>query len=281
MKISYLMRISVLSMFLFGFFLWAGAYNAFAHAKHPKTGKDLAVDCVKTTSKVKVDANLDEWKFAQPVEVKDKEQLFQVFKGDWTGPEDCSGTVWVMWDADFIYVAAEVKDEKLIAKQAGGPIWKNEAIEVFFSPEHISIDPGPWPHPMHYQFGLAPSGPDNKPQQWAWCHVDGQTDRAQGNVTIASKLLQPYTGYIVEASIKLSETKKLAAVVKEGNTIAFHVAIDDADSDPERDLQITWSHFEAHDQKNGFGDLKFVGPAAVSPQGKMSITWGQLKGKYR
>jgi len=58
--------------------------------------------------------------------------------------------------------------------------------------------------------------------------------------------------------------------------IGFHIAIDDADENIERDLQITWSSFEAHDQLH-FGDLVFTGPLSVSPTSALSVTWGQVK----
>ena len=52
--------------------------------------------------------------------------------------------------------------------------------------------------------------------------------------------------------------------------------IDDADGNAEPESQMTWSGLDPHDE-NGFGSLTFVGPASVSPQGRLGITWGWLK----
>jgi len=248
-----------------------------AHEKHPKTGDPLIIECGKIPRGVVLDANLDEWKFAKPAKVDVKEQLYSVFKGDWTGPEDCSGIVYMMYSDKYIYVAGEFKDEKLIAQQTGSTIWKDECLEIFFDPENIEMG---WPesHQVHYQFGFAPTGPDNEPQVWNWCNPNaGKAQQACDNyVKLASKLLNPYKGYILEGSIEIAQLDELKGIVKPGTTIGYHIAIDDADDDAERDLQITWSCAEAHDQLH-FGDLVFTGPLAVSPAGALTTTWGKIK----
>lgn len=68
----------------------------------------------------------------------------------------------------------------------------------------------------------------------------------------------------------------LKDIIEPGTVIGFHIAIDDADDNIERDLQITWSSFEAHDQLH-FGDLVFGEPLAVSPASALTATWGQMK----
>jgi hypothetical protein len=222
---------------------------------------------------VKIDGKLDEWKHATPVAVDVEEQLYSVFQGDWTGDEDCSGIVYMMYDNNYIYVAGEFKDEKLIAGQTGGDIWKNECLEIFFDSQDILMGGH-----EHYQFGFAPSGPSDKPQVWNWCNENlGKAQQACDDyVKLVSVISDPYTGYTLEASIERAEMDVLEEVIETGAVIGFHIAIDDADDNTERDLQITWSSFEAHDQFN-FGDLVFVGPLAVSPAGAVTATWGQIK----
>jgi len=244
-------------------------------AKHPVTGEKLEASCFKAKAPVTIDADLREWKFVKPVEVKYKEQDI---KGGqhWKGSDDCSGRIMLMWDEGFIYVAAEVRDDKQVNNKTGSSIWQNDGLEIFFAPENEPAPSAPWPHTTHYQFGLAPSGPDKKPQSWTWCDVDGNTNQAAPYITVASKLFTPYTGYIIEASIDLASTPALAEKVKEGNTIAFHCTIDDADGNAEPETQMTWSGLDPHDE-NGFGSLTFTGPAAVWPKGKLALTWGGLK----
>ncbi len=248
-----------------------------AQEEHPKTGDPLIIECGKTSTPVKVDGKLDEWKRAVPAVVDVKEQLYSVFQGDWKDADDCSGIVYMMYDDNYIYVAGEFKDEKLIAGQSGGNIWMNECLEIFFDPQNIELDAGS-AHSVHYQFGFAPSGPNDKPQVWNWCNPNGakQQQDCSSYVKVASVMLEPYTGYTLEGSIEIKELDELEDIIEPGTVIGFHIAIDDADENTERDLQITWSSFEAHDQLH-FGDLLFTGPLAVSPRDALTAAWGQIK----
>lgn len=234
-------------------------------------------------TKMKIDANLEEWKYVKDVVVIDKKgQIENAGKvANWDGPNDTSSQTWVMWDQDFIYIAAEAKDEKLQAKQEGGSIWKNEGLEIFFSAGVIKEAEGGWPHDnVHYQFGLTPSGPNKKPQQWIWCSQDlGKGSRATDYIEIASKLRTPYTGYVIEASMKLDGVPKLAKEVGEGKEVSFSVTLNDADDSAENETQMTWHGKPSHSQLD-FGILTFGGPLAVSPRGKMITTWSSLKSKY-
>jgi len=246
---------------------------ATGHQKHPKTGELLIIECGKTTWDVKLDGKLDEWKFAKPAVVDVKEQLFSVFQGDWKDANDCSGAVYMMYDDTYIYVAGEFKDEKLIAQQTGSTIWKDECLEIFFDHQNILIGGHD-----HYQFGFAPTGPGKKPQVWNWCNPNAAKAQqpCDSYVKLASILLEPYTGYTLEGSIEIAELDELKDIIEPGKVIGYHIAIDDADDNAERDLQITWSSFEAHDQLH-FGDLVFGEPLAVSPASALTATWGQIK----
>jgi hypothetical protein len=246
-----------------------------AHQEHPKTGDPLVIECGKTTTGVKIDGKLDEWKFTQPAVVDVKQQLFDVWQGDWKDADDCSGVVYMMYDDKYIYVAGEFKDEKLIAQQTGSNIWMNECLEIFFDSQDILMGGH-----NHYQFGFAPTGPGDKPQVWNWCNETlGKAQQACDNyVKLASDVSDPYTGYTLEASIEIAQLDALEDIIEEGTVIGYHIAIDDADDNAERDLQITWSSFEAHDQLH-FGDLVFTGPLAVSPASALTAKWGQIKGQ--
>ena len=68
-------------------------------------------------------------------------------------------------------------------------------------------------------------------------------------------------GYISEASIPHGKMQSLDFTP--GNTIGFHPAIDDSDTG-ERELQMTWTGLDAHDQSQGFGHL-FLSDAGLIP----------------
>ena len=53
---------------------------------------------------------------------------------------------------------------------------------------------------------------------------------------------------------------------------------DDADDGADRDLQMTWTGREAHDQSQGFGQIIFSDEAmAVSAKQKLSVFWSLIK----
>ena len=265
-----MVAVILLSMFF-------SASFARAQEEHPKTGEPLIIECGKITAPVKIDGKLDEWKFAEPATVDVKEQLYSVFQGDWKDADDCSGVIYMMYDDTYIYVAGEFKDEELIAGQSASNIWQDECLEIFFDPQNVEMAK-PACCNIHYQFGFAPSGPNDKPQVWNWCNPNpAKAQQAcDSYVKLASDISDPYTGYTLEASIEIAELDDLKDIIAPGTVIGFHIAIDDADENIERDLQITWSSFEAHDQLH-FGDLIFTGPLSVSPTSALSVTWGQVK----
>ncbi len=270
----------IVSISLIGLLLCGMSFLVYAHdkAKHPKTGEPLRAESFRAEVPVKIDAKLDEWKWVVPAEIKYAEQI-NVGPDNWKDAKDASCKIYCMWDEDYIYMAAEVQDDELLADKTGGSMWQNDGLEIFFSPENEAIDPGDWPHPSHYQFGLTPSSPDGEPAQWCWCNCDGVTNQTTNYIEIASSISDPYTGYEIETSIKLDAVPLLAEKVEERSTVGYHLNLDDSDGEGEPDCQITWSGGDPHDDRM-FGDVTFVGPAVVSPGGKAATTWGALKGRH-
>jgi hypothetical protein len=85
----------------------------------------------------------------------------------------------------------------------------------------------------------------------------------------------------MEASFPIAQIAALQIGV--GKKIGFHPVLDDTDGDgSSRDLQITWTGREAHDQTKSFGAMIFseFGPTSVSPAGKTTAVWGQIKRTY-
>jgi len=159
--------------FLKYFFIWglalliaSMAIAADPPAEHPKTGDALVIDCLKGTPKI--DGKLNDWILTNltPAVLDTKEQIFPgAAQGAaaWDNPEDCSGEFYLLWDADNIYIAAVVKDEKLSMQQNGGTIWNADCIEIFFSTANAIAG-----CTEHYQWGFNANN-----QIWNWCNMDG------------------------------------------------------------------------------------------------------------
>jgi len=244
-------------------FMVVFASSVSAQPKHPKTGELLVITCYRGTPTL--DGNLDEWKGVKPAVVDAKEQIF-LGADTWTGSADCSGKFYTMWDDSKIYIAVEAKDDKIVTKQTGSNIWMNDCAEIFFATTNAVAG-----HAEHYQYGITPNE-----LKFNWCNMDGASNVIPAYVTLKSSTTA--SGYNIEAAIEYAQMKSLK--FKAGNVIGFHPCLDDCDGDGNsRDLQITWTGLEAHDQSKGFGQLTLSSEVltAVLPCGKLVTTWSRLK----
>ena len=101
-------------------------------AVHPETGEELVIDCLWGTPEA-IDGDLSDWNLVAmtPAVV---EAPTQVYTGQtsWSGPADCSGKFYVLWDETYIYVALVAKDDSLSMSKTNGDIWNADCAEVFF-----------------------------------------------------------------------------------------------------------------------------------------------------
>jgi hypothetical protein len=224
-------------------------------AVHPITEEPLVIDCLRGTPDA-IDGDLSDWNLdAMIPAVLDTEE--QIFPGAaqgaaaWDGPDDSSGKFYLLWDDVNIYIALVMKDDKLSQNKTDGSIWNADGVEVFFSTTNAVP-----PHAEHYQYGF-----DFKEQTWNWCNMDTGGQSAIDYLQVAST--ETSDGYICEVALEYGRMESLEFEV--GNTIGFHPVFDDTDiDDSDRELQMTWTGREAHDQSLGFGHI-FLSDAAVTP----------------
>jgi len=208
-------------------------------AVHPKTGDDLVIDCLRGT--VTIDGDLSDWNLSgmTPAVLDVAEQL-NSGQASWDNVGDLGAEFYMLWDDVNIYMAVIVTDDKLSQNKTDGSIWNADAVEIFFST--LSAVSG---HDEHYQYGF-----DFKEQTWNWCNMDSGGQSAIDYLQVASSITGD--GYICEASIEYGQMLSLDFSV--GNNIGFHPVLDDTDNG-DREIQMTWTSREAHDQSLGFGYL--------------------------
>ncbi len=220
-------------------------------AVHPTTGEPLVIDCLRGTPDA-IDGDLSDWNLAAmtPAVLDTAEQ---VYTGTWGGPDDCSGKFYFLWDDKYIYMGVIVKDDLLSMNKADGNIWNADCVEMFFG----STDAVPsGDHTGHYQYGF-----NANEQTWNWCNMDSGGQTAVDYLQVAAT--ETADGYICEAAIEYGRMTALDFSV--GNTIGLHPCIDDTES-ADRDLQITWTGREAHDQSLGFGYLVLSDERAIAKE---------------
>jgi len=216
-------------------------------AVHPKTGEPLVIDCLRGTPDA-IDGDLSDWDLeAMTPAVLDVAE--QVYTGTWAGIGDCSGEFYMLWDDEKIYIAVVVKDDTLAQNKTGGDIWNADCVEIFFGTTNAVP-----PHDEHYQYGFDFTG-----QTWNWCNMDSAGQSAIDYLQVACT--ETADGYICEASIEYGRITALD--FSAGNSIGFHPCIDDTDT-ADREIQITWTGREAHDQTLGFGYLN-LSDASIAP----------------
>jgi len=256
------------SIVVFILFVSGLAFAMDPPAKHPKTGEDLIVTALKGTPRA-IDGSLNDWQinFMKPAVLDTKEQIYSgVTPGaaSWDGVKDCSGNFYLMWDNKNVYVAVVVKDDKLVLNKAADTIWNADCIEIFFSLPEIAAQTTT----EHYQYGFNANN-----DKWNWCNMEGAGQKEPDYVQIASTKTDD--GYICEAAIEYKNMKSLE--FKAGNTLGFHAVIDDTDA-TDREIQMTWTSNEAHNQSLGFGYLILSAEnVAVESRDKAVLTWGAIR----
>jgi len=224
-------------------------------AVHPTTGEDLVIDCLRGTPTI--DGDLSDWNLeAMTPAVLDVVEQLHSGQDSWTGPEDCSGEFYMLWDDVNIYIAVVMKDDKLSMNKTGGDIWNADAVEVFFATTNAVAD-----HSEHYQYGFNANN-----QRWNWCNIDGAGSIEPDYLQIASSVTAD--GYICEASIEYAQMPSLD--FSAGNTIGFHAVFDDTDNG-DRELQMTWTGREAHDQSLGFGHMVLSADSVSAGEAPVTI----------
>jgi len=218
-------------------------------AVHPVTGEELVIDCLRGTPDA-IDGDLSDWKLGgMTPAILDAEGQLYTGQTSWDGPDDCSGEFYMLWDDTNIYMAVVVKDDTLSMNKTGGDIWNADCIEIFFATTNSVAD-----HSEHYQYGF-----NANDQTWNWCNMDSAGQSAIDYLQIAHSITAD--GYICEAAIEYAQIAALD--FSAGNTIGFHPVIDDTDA-ADREIQITWTGREAHDQSLGYGYL-VLSDAEVTP----------------
>ena len=211
-----------------------------AQPVHPTTGEPLVIDCLRGTPDA-IDGDLSDWNLeAMTPAVLDAVEQLESGQDSWDGPEDCGGEFYLLWDDENIYIAAVVKDDKLSMNKSGADIWNSDCVEVLFSTTDADAAHS-WTNPtIHYQYGFNANN-----QRWNWCNMDGPGQSEPDYLQIAAT--ETADGYILEASIEYGQMSSLD--FSEGNTIGFHVCIDDTDiDDGDTEYQMSWLGLPAHDQ---------------------------------
>ena len=76
----------------------------------PALAEQPTATAYKATEPIVIDGNLDDWNTSSPIVINTEEQVIRDVSF-WQGENDLSATVYVMWDEENLYLAADVNED--------------------------------------------------------------------------------------------------------------------------------------------------------------------------
>ncbi|MFA6816141.1 MAG: sugar-binding protein [Lentisphaeria bacterium] len=85
---------------------------------------------MKTSSSIKIDGDLSEWKDHPYILMNKRKQILPPDPWvNWSGPKDLSAKVYLGWDRENFYFAAEITDDKQFNNESLSDIWNGDSIQ--------------------------------------------------------------------------------------------------------------------------------------------------------
>ncbi len=203
----------------------------FAKSKEPEQALAAGFADLSTTygapraKSIVVDGVLSDWPKIPAVALGPKNVEF----GEIVSRRDLAADVRFLWDSQYLYVAALVKDNDVICGKSGTEIYQNDLVELFIDPQNDGLV---WSSTADFQIGFAPTGPARRPQSWAWFQ---NREPTLDNVIFNAK--QVRGGYVVEAAIAW-EFLKMQPI--NNQTIGLSVAVHDVDRKKKTETKLNW-----------------------------------------
>lgn len=180
----------------------------------------------KIQGNINVDGDLSEWKIDN--------KMTKVLTGE---PNNIVNFA-AMWNEQYLYVAAQVKDDRIFAD--GDQVYQNDTIEIFLNPGNEKIQKY-MEHDKQLFIGYAKNGKE--------LYVNGGSYPAGRRET--------EDGYTVEMAIPWAE---LGTEPSMGKVIGFDMTCDDKDKPGDRESILAWAGTNDNwKDTSGFGNMHLVG----------------------
>ncbi len=197
-----------------------------------------------TQQPMTIDGKLDDWEGYNQNPIS-----FPTFlEENYTNISDCSGTYFLAYDDDKLYIVLRIVDDVLSQPFGGKEMFNGDSISLsidsdlqgdFFERTHNDDD---------YQIGITPGDFQSlAPDSYIWIPVEGKGDE----IKVASALIKG--GHIIEVEIPWWNFQNF--LPKDGLALGFDLTINDKDSLPERELAVSSSPNFAWDDPTSFGTM--------------------------
>lgn len=219
---------------------------------------------------ITIDANFDDWGTVENILVMG-EATWEELGGTWDGPDDLTANMQIVYDANNLYFALQVKDSEYVAE--GGGFWENDGPQMAID-SSAGVIPAGWPNETTHLYNFSIKDGWNK-----------ETGPFMGDAEIA--MMRDDT-----AMMNLFEWRMPVEIIAEAGTqlvpdmeIAFAIIVNDSDLDAKG--QAGWVGWGSQTIVYGKNPEEMrtlvltddvIGLAsAVEPVSKLTTAWGALK----
>lgn len=184
--------------------------------------------CRRAGQPMTIDADLSDWtrQQAMPLMLVSADN---VAIPTWTGPDDCSAIIYLMWDDDNLYFAARVTDNVHHRPDSDGGMYVGDSFQIAFDPRDDTLLPGYDGNDMEIGIGDTATGP----VVFVW--VGGQSGVsgvvAKDLAKVAFKRDKDGKSGVYEAAISWKLIKPFSPV--SGRSMGFNLIYNDNDSTDE------------------------------------------------
>ncbi|OGS17995.1 MAG: hypothetical protein A2219_04875 [Elusimicrobia bacterium RIFOXYA2_FULL_50_26] len=188
---------------------------------------------VDGTSGITIDGKLDEWKKNRKA-IKYIPSL-HLENGEMKTRDELDAGASFMWDDTWLYFAAKVSGGQIFCRQSGEDIWKEDCVELYLNPDNAGLV---WNDKKDFEIGFAPTGPDGKPQVWAWFQNENPGD----NVMMAAEIFKEdgKTACIIESAVRWSY---LGITPRKGREIGATVGVHKLQYRDYTEKKINWYYY--------------------------------------
>jgi len=218
-----------------------------------------------------IDGKLDDWGFVKGIFLG--EDFWEPLGENYESENDLSATWFVTWGEGNLYVAIKAKDDVHQNTKAGDTIYAGDGVQFSIDPTGEKEVHGG--NVYEYGYSLAGAKGKEKPAVWRW-----YTNPASKGETSEFMILRDEATKTTTYEICVPEGDIAPTIIEAGGIIGWSIIVNDADT---CDCQGGWVGWASRAIVFGklatpMADLIFSEKTiAVSPQGKFTITWGEIK----
>ena len=190
-----------------------------------------------------------EWSKAMPFSI---DQAAQAQMSGWGGASDLSGTGYMQWDEERLYLAVAVKDNVHVQNGTGSDMWKGDSIQ-------FALDPGrksELPVLGYNEIGVALNRNTASVIQWRWTAAAGVA--GLGNAQFAVNRDDDSGTTTYEMAIPWNALLPAGITAAPGADFGFSMLINDNDGSGRRGWMEYMSGIGSSKDPDAFGDLLLV-----------------------